>query len=77
MTERPPSAIWDPEFECMRVEALRESLTRSRERVDAYTLQLQQHGLDGAEREVRWLNELIAHERDNDSPTSSTHIREQ
>ena len=24
MTERPPSAIWDPEFECMRVEALRE-----------------------------------------------------
>ena len=47
-----------------RVESLRDSLARSRERVDAYTLQLQQHGLDGAEREVRWLNELIQHERD-------------
>jgi len=69
-----------------RVQTLRESLSRSRERVDAYTLQLQQHGLDGAEREVRWLNELIAHERDtndsavtdtNDTSTSSTIIREQ
>ena len=46
-----------------RVEALRASLTRSRERADAYTLTLQQHGLDGAEREVRWLNELISAER--------------
>lgn len=45
-----------------RVALLRESMTRSRERVDAYTLQLQQHGLEGAEREVRWLNELIAAE---------------
>jgi hypothetical protein len=64
-----------------RVQTLRESLTRSRERVDAYTLQLQQHGLDGAEREVRWLNELIAHERDaNDNDTAatgSTNIKEQ
>lgn len=48
-----------------RVDTLRESLTRSRERVDAYTIQLQQHGLEGAEREVRWLNELIQHERDS------------
>jgi DNA-binding PadR family transcriptional regulator len=48
-----------------RVDSLRESLARSRERVDAYTLQLQQHGLDGAEREVRWLNELIQNERDS------------
>ena len=69
-----------------RVQTLRESLSRSRERVDAYTLQLQQHGLDGAEREVRWLTELIAQERDtndsavtdtNDTSTSSTIIREQ
>jgi len=63
-----------------RVDALRDSLTRGRERVDAYTLQLQQHGLDGAEREVRWLNELIAHERgttSNDTSTGSTNIKEQ
>ncbi len=45
-----------------RVETLRESVVRGRAKVDAYTLQLQQHGLDGAEREVRWLNELIQHE---------------
>jgi len=50
-----------------RVDALRESLTRSRERMDAYTLQLQQHGLDGAEREVRWLNELIQNERNDNT----------
>jgi len=48
-----------------RVDTLRESLARSRERMDAYTLQLQQHGLDGAEREVRWLNELIQSERND------------
>ncbi len=67
-----------------RVEALRESLARGRERVDAYTLQLQQHGLDGAEREVRWLNELIQNERstpgittDTASKVSSPHTREQ
>jgi DNA-binding PadR family transcriptional regulator len=55
-----------------RVDALRESVARSRERVDAYTLQLQQHGLDGAEREVRWLNELIQHEiTSNESPSIS------
>lgn len=48
-----------------RVDTLRDSLARSRERMDAYTLQLQQHGLDGAEREVRWLNELIQSERND------------
>lgn len=53
-----------------RVDALRESVTRSRERLDAYTLQLQQHGLDGAEREVRWLNELILAERSTTGPAT-------
>ena len=46
-----------------RVDSLRESVVRGRAKADAYTLQLQQHGLDGAEREVRWLNELIQAER--------------
>jgi DNA-binding PadR family transcriptional regulator len=55
-----------------RVDALRESVSRGRERVDAYTLQLQQHGLDGAEREVRWLNELIQQERTTPPDTSHT-----
>jgi DNA-binding PadR family transcriptional regulator len=55
-----------------RVDALRESVSRGRERVDAYTLQLQQHGLDGAEREVRWLNELIQQERTTPPDISRT-----
>jgi DNA-binding PadR family transcriptional regulator len=42
--------------------ALRGGMARTRERLDDYTLALQQHGLEGVEREVRWLTELIAHE---------------
>jgi DNA-binding PadR family transcriptional regulator len=46
-----------------RLERVRSSLTRSRERLDSYTLELQRHGLDSVEREVRWLSDLIASER--------------
>jgi DNA-binding PadR family transcriptional regulator len=46
-----------------RLEAFRAAATRKRERVDSYTLELQRHGLESVEREVRWLNELIASER--------------
>jgi DNA-binding PadR family transcriptional regulator len=46
-----------------RTESIRAALTRTRERVDSYTLELHRHGLESAEREVRWLNELIASER--------------
>jgi DNA-binding PadR family transcriptional regulator len=46
-----------------RMEAIRAAFTRTRERVDRYTLELQRHGLESVEREVRWLNELIASER--------------
>jgi DNA-binding PadR family transcriptional regulator len=41
----------------------RGALSRSRERVDSYTLALHQHGLESVEREVRWLSELIDDER--------------
>ena len=51
-----------------RVDALKQSLTRTRERVDAYTLELQRHGLESVEREVRWLNELISTERRGEEP---------
>jgi DNA-binding PadR family transcriptional regulator len=44
-------------------EGLRASLTRTRERLDRYTLELQRHGLESVDREVRWLNELIDSER--------------
>lgn len=51
-----------------RREGLREVLARAAERLDAYTLELQRHGLEAAEREVRWLEELIATERSGRTP---------
>jgi DNA-binding PadR family transcriptional regulator len=46
-----------------RREKVTSAMTRTREKFDRYTLELQQHGLESVEREVRWLNELIATER--------------
>ncbi len=46
-----------------RREGLRAALARASEQIDRYTRELHQLGLDASEREVRWLNELIAHER--------------
>lgn len=46
-----------------RLESVRAALARTRERLDSYTLELHRHGLESVEREVRWLNELIATER--------------
>jgi DNA-binding PadR family transcriptional regulator len=51
-----------------RREGLRTTLSRAAERLDAYSLELQRHGLDACEREVRWLEELIAHERSGRPP---------
>jgi hypothetical protein len=51
--------------------------------VDSYTLELQRHGLEAVERDVRWLNELIAEERRSEAsgaaggpypPTAPTEI---
>jgi len=46
-----------------RRDGLRASLARTRERVDRYTLELQHHGLESVDREVRWLSELINNEK--------------
>jgi DNA-binding PadR family transcriptional regulator len=62
-----------------RLDSFRAAMSRTRERLDSYTLELQRHGLESVEREVRWLNELIASERqsgpesgaDAGSPTES------
>jgi DNA-binding PadR family transcriptional regulator len=51
-----------------RRERMRESLRRTAERMDAYTLELQRHGLDACDREVRWLEELITTERSGRQP---------
>jgi DNA-binding PadR family transcriptional regulator len=53
-----------------RREGMREVLGRAAERLDSYTLELQRHGLDACEREVRWLEELIAIERSGQQPSS-------
>ena len=46
-----------------RLETIRQSFTRTRERMDEYTLELQRHGLEQVEREVSWLDGLIDNER--------------
>jgi DNA-binding PadR family transcriptional regulator len=46
-----------------RLANIREASQARRERMDGYTLALQQHGEERAEREVRWLEELIVAER--------------
>jgi DNA-binding PadR family transcriptional regulator len=55
-----------------RLEGVRQSMVRRRERLDRYTLELQQHGLESVEREVRWLTELIDSERTG----NMTHLRD-
>ena len=56
-----------------RLDNVRQSAARSRERADAYTIELQRHGLESVEREVKWLSELIDRERSgkpaNQKPT--------
>lgn len=52
-----------------RLANIREASQARRERMDAYTLALQQHGEERAEREVRWLEELINAERRAQPPT--------
>jgi DNA-binding PadR family transcriptional regulator len=52
-----------------RLERIRTSFARSRERVDTYTLELQRHGLESVEREVSWLKDLIDDERSRHAPT--------
>jgi len=46
-----------------RREGLRSSLAKAGEQIDRYTRELQRLGLESSEREVRWLNELIAREQ--------------
>jgi len=46
-----------------RREGLRAAMARAEERIDRYTRELHRLGLESSEREVRWLNELIAHEQ--------------
>jgi DNA-binding PadR family transcriptional regulator len=54
-----------------RLANIRAASAKNRERLDTYTAELERHGLDSAEREVRWLNELITAERNTPSATGT------
>jgi DNA-binding PadR family transcriptional regulator len=58
-----------------RLATIRTSSAKNRERFDTYTAALERHGLDSAEREVRWLNELITAERNIPSPATPSTTR--
>jgi len=49
-------------------DGMRSALARTGERLDRYTRELQRHGLESVDREVRWLTELIEHERLDSTP---------
>ncbi|MYR07403.1 PadR family transcriptional regulator [Gordonia sp. SID5947] len=55
-----------------RREGLREIVGRSNRAVDRYTRQLHQLSLESSEREVRWLNELIAAEASENETDADT-----
>ena len=55
-----------------RLDNVRKSAARGRERADSYTLELQRHGLESVEREVKWLTELIDRERSGQNQSQST-----
>ncbi|GAA4932107.1 DNA-binding PadR family transcriptional regulator [Actinomycetospora succinea] len=54
-----------------RREGLRSTLSRAGEQIDHYTRELHRIGLESTEREVRWLNELIAAERGETPPPAA------
>jgi len=58
-----------------RLDKIRTASVKGRERMDSYTAALQRHGEDAAEREVRWLNELITAERNVPAVTTTRHTR--
>jgi DNA-binding PadR family transcriptional regulator len=55
-----------------RLDGVRQSMARTRERLDSYTLELQRHGLESVEREVRWLDGLIEDERHSRAQGANT-----
>jgi DNA-binding PadR family transcriptional regulator len=60
-----------------RLANIRATSAKNRERLDAYTAELQRHGLDSAEREVRWLTELITAERSQPGLQTGTKTTEE
>jgi DNA-binding PadR family transcriptional regulator len=57
-----------------RLRDLRASLRAARDRMDAYTLSLMDHGLEEREREIAWLDRLIAAERGSVAEGAETEL---
>jgi DNA-binding PadR family transcriptional regulator len=55
-----------------RLDNVRKSAARGRERADSYTLELQRHGLESVEHEITWLTELIDRERSGQNDSKQT-----
>lgn len=56
----------------------RDSLQSAKERIDAYTMQLIEHGMEATEQDIRWLERLIDNERTAEGgsePTGSARNR--
>jgi DNA-binding PadR family transcriptional regulator len=51
-----------------RRDGMKSALGRTGERLDRYTRELHEHGLESVDREVRWLTELIESERSDAPP---------
>ena len=51
-------------------DGMRSALARTGQRLDRYTRELHEHGLESVDREVRWLTELIEHERSDAGKTA-------
>ena len=52
-------------------DGMRSALSRTGARLDRYTRVLHEHGLESVDREVRWLTELIEHERSDAGSTGA------
>jgi DNA-binding PadR family transcriptional regulator len=55
-----------------RLERVQKELAMTQQEVDRYAGELQRHGVESVEREVRWLSELINAERTGDQKATGT-----
>jgi DNA-binding PadR family transcriptional regulator len=55
-----------------RLDRVQNQLAMTQKEVDRYAAELQRHGVESVEREVRWLSDLIKAERTHDTQASTT-----
>ena len=55
-----------------RLDRVQNQLAMTQKEVDRYAAELQRHGVESVEREVRWLSDLIHAERTHDQQASTT-----